>query len=152
MLLSICNRKGITLVEVLVSSVLISVGVMALLTLLPSGWRLSGTSDLLGRAAGILQGEMERNEILVMNINNAVPATPERKFVNGSGRDTAQPGDVRYLVRTERTGLGGSWRVRVWVYWPVDPSLVDPMQVNINNLKSIYESLTVTPQRSFAQR
>jgi len=33
---SICDKKGITLIEVLVSITLISVGVMALLTLLPS--------------------------------------------------------------------------------------------------------------------
>ena len=142
MLISICNRKGITLVEVLVSSVLISVGVMALLTLLPSGWRLSGTSDLLGRAAGILQGEMERNEILVMNANNAVTATPlgapETKTVHGSGSITAQPGDVPYLVQTERTDLGETWRVRVRVTWP-------------GNATGIAESLIVTRQRNFTQ-
>ncbi len=142
MLLSICNRKGITLIEVLVSSVLISVGVMALLTLLPSGWRLSGTSDLLGRAAGILQGEMERNEIQVMNVNNAVTATtpgvPETKTVHGSGMTTAQPGDIPYLVQTERTDLGESWRVRVRVTWP-------------GNARGIAESLIVTRQRYFTQ-
>lgn len=142
MLNSICNRKGLTLVEVLVSVVLISVGVMALLTLLPSGWRLSGTSDLMGRAAGILQGEMERNEILVMNVNNTVTATipgvPDTKTVHGSGRDTAQPGDIPYLVQTERTDLGGSWRVRVRVTWP-------------GNATGIAESLIVTRQRNFAQ-
>jgi hypothetical protein len=142
MLILICNRKGITLVEVLVSSVLISVGVMALLTLLPSGWRLSGTSDLLGRAAGILQGEMERNEIWVMNANNAVTATlpgvPETKTIHGSGSTTAQPGDIPYLVQTERTDLGGSWRVRVRVTWP-------------GNATGIAESLIVTRQRYFAQ-
>jgi len=142
MLISICNRKGITLVEVLVSSVLISVGVMALLTLLPSGWRLSGTSDLLGRAAGILQGEMEKNEILVMNANNAVTATlpgvPDTKTVHGSGSITPQPGDVPYLVQTERTDLGESWRVRVRVTWP-------------GNATGIAESLIVTRQRNFTQ-
>jgi prepilin-type N-terminal cleavage/methylation domain-containing protein len=139
---SICNRKGITLIEVLVSVVLISVGVMALLTLLPSGWRLSGTSDLLGRAAAILQGEMERNEILVMNVNNTVTATPpgapETRTVHGSGRDTAQPGDIPYVVQTERTDLGGTWRVRVWVTWP-------------GNTRGISESLIVARHRNFAQ-
>jgi len=145
MLISICNRKGITLVEVLVSSVLISVGVMALLTLLPSGWRLSGTSDLLGRAAGILQGEMERNEILIMNGNNwdtedlaTSPGVPETKTVHGSGSITAQPGDIPYLVQTERTNLGGTWRVRVRVTWQRNPT-------------GIAESLIVTRQRYFAQ-
>ena len=130
------------MVEVMVSAVLISVGVMALLTLLPSGWRLSGTSDLLGRAAGILQGEMESNEILVMNANNAVTATlpgaPETRYIYGIGRDTPQPGDIRYTVQTERTDLGGSWRVRVRVTWQRNPT-------------GIAESLIVTRQRYFAQ-
>jgi Tfp pilus assembly protein PilV len=49
----ICDRKGISMMEVLVSVALISVGVLGLVTLLPSGWRLSGTADMLGRAAAI---------------------------------------------------------------------------------------------------
>ena len=142
MLNSICDKKGITLIEVMVSVVLISVGVMALLTLLPSGWRLSGTSDRLGRAAGVLQGEMERNEIQVMNLKNAVTATlpgaPETRTVLGSGRSTPQPGDIPYLVQTERTDLGGTWRVRVRVTWQ-------------GNATGIAESLIVTRQRNFAQ-
>ena len=139
---SLCDRKGITLVEVMVSVVLISVGVMALLTLLPSGLRLAGTSDHLGRAAGILQSEMEKNEILVMNVNNAVTATipgvPDSKTVYGSGRDTAQPGDIPYLVQTERMDLGGSWRGRGRGTWG-------------RNATGIAESLIVIPQRTFAQ-
>jgi prepilin-type N-terminal cleavage/methylation domain-containing protein len=142
MLNSICDKKGITLIEVLVSITLISVGVMALLTLLPSGWRLSGTSDLLGRAAAILQGEMERNEILIMNANNAVtetvPGVTDTRTVHGSGRESAQPGDIAYTVQTERTDLGGSWRVRVRVTW-------------WGNATGIAESLIVTRQRNFTQ-
>ncbi len=138
-----CNEKGITLIEVLVSALLISVGVLALLTMLPSGWRLTGTSDLLGRAAGILQGEMERNEILIMNQNNAVPQTPpgapEMRTVYGSGGTTAQPGDIPYLVQTERVDLGPTWRVRVQVTWP-------------GNATGIRESLLVSRQRTFAQQ
>ena len=39
MLNSICNKKGITLIEVMVSLVLITVGVLSLLSLLPAGIR-----------------------------------------------------------------------------------------------------------------
>jgi hypothetical protein len=62
------------MVEVLISIVLLSFGVLSLLTLLPSGWRMAGTSDLLGRAAGLLQAELERNEVWIMNEKN--PVTP----------------------------------------------------------------------------
>jgi Tfp pilus assembly protein PilV len=68
-----CDKRGITMIEVMVSLMLITVGILSLLTLLPSGWRLSGTSDMLGRAAGILQAELERKEIMIMNGNNSIP-------------------------------------------------------------------------------
>ncbi len=135
--------------EVLVSVSLISIGVLGLLTILPSGWRLSGTSDFIGRAAGILQGELEENEILIMNGNNTVPPAdpadpsnpPATKFVYGSRNPSGQAGDIRYTVRTERTqpvALGGSWLVRVQVTWP-------------SNATGIQESLVVTRQSSFNQ-
>ena len=55
--------------ELVLSMLLISVGVTGLLTLLPSGRKLSGASDMLGRAAGILQEELEANEVVIMNQN-----------------------------------------------------------------------------------
>jgi len=133
-----CNKKGITLIEVLVSLVLLSVGVLALLTLLPSGWRLSGTSDLLGRGAGILQQELERKEIEIMNGKNPIPSS-EARPVYGSGKDTAQPGDIRYNVATVIESVGGSFRVRVQVTWPGNPT-------------GISGSLIVGRQTAFAQQ
>jgi hypothetical protein len=139
---SICNKKGISMIEVLISVVLLTVGILSLLTLLPAGWRLSGTSDYLGRAAAILQAEMERNEILIMNENNTVTATPTgypiKTTVYGSGKTSPQPGDIRYEVQTERVNLGASWRVRVRVNWA-------------GNATGIAESLIVTPQKYFIQ-
>jgi Tfp pilus assembly protein PilV len=139
---SLCNKKGITLIEVMVSLVLITVGILSLLTLLPSGIRLSGTSDLLGRAAGILQAELNMNEILVMNENNTVTATvagvPLTKTVYGSGKGIPQQGDIAYTVRTQRSDLGGRWLVQVQVNWP-------------GNANGIGESLIVTRQKYFAQ-
>ena len=135
------NKKGITMVEVLVSVVLISVGVLSLLTLLPSGWRLSGTSDQLGRAAGILQAELERNAALIMNEKNSVAltqGTPAPRTVYGSGKDTQQPGDLPYFVSTNVQDLGGRWRVRVRVTWPT-------------NAAGISESVIVARQLFFAQ-
>lgn len=137
------------MMEVLVSVSLVSVGVLALLTILPSAWRLSGTSDSIGRAAGILQGELEANEILIMNGNNNVPPAdptdptnpPATKIVYGSRNPLGQAGDVPYTVRTERTqpvALGGGWLVRVQVTWP-------------SNATGIQESLVVTRQNYFKQ-
>jgi hypothetical protein len=139
---SLCNKKGITLIEVMVSLILITVGIMSLLTLLPSGIRLAGTSDLLGRAAGILQAELNMNEILIMNENNTVTATapgvPINKTVYGSGKGSPQPGDISYTVRTQRSNLGSQWLVQVQVTWT-------------GNVNGIGESLIVTRQKYFSQ-
>jgi len=129
------------MIEVLVSVVLISVGVLSLLTLLPSGWRLAGTSDLLGRAAGILQAELEQNEILILNGKNTPvtnPGSPATKQVYGSGKTTAQPGDVRYTVETEVVNSVGGFLVWVRVTWP-------------GNSTGIAESVFVGPQKYFFQ-
>jgi hypothetical protein len=127
---------------VMVSLILITVGIMSLLTLLPSGIRLAGTSDLLGRAGGILQAELNMNEILIMNENNTVTATapgnPLSKTVYGSGKSSPQPGDISYTVRTQRSNLGSQWLVQVQVTWP-------------GKANGIGESLIVTRQRYFAQ-
>jgi hypothetical protein len=142
MLNSKCNKSGISMIEVLIALSLISVGVMALITLLPSGWRLSGKSDLLGRAAAILHAELEKNEILIVNEKNSitptVPGSPETKTVYGSGKATPEAGDAPYTVQTERMDLGGSWRVRIKVTWPA-------------NATGISGGLIVARQRFFAQ-
>jgi len=132
------NRNGVTLIEAVIASFLIVVGVLALITIQPSGWRLARTSDYLGRAASILQAELEMNEMLIMNGNNTVTAVPVVKSVNGSGKAIPERGDVTYNVRTTRTDLGGSWRVTVQVTWP-------------DNSTGISESLIVIPQAYFAQ-
>jgi hypothetical protein len=137
MLISICGRKGITMIEVMISLMLITVGILSLLTLLPSGWRLSGTSDMLGRAAGILQAELERKEIMIMNGNNSIP-TDTMKPVYASGKETAQPGDIQYFVETKIEKWSGSYKVWVKVTWP-------------GSLNGVQESLIVGRQMSFAQ-
>jgi hypothetical protein len=138
-----CGNKGISMIEVLISVTLISFGVLSLLTLLPSGWRLSGKSDALGRAAGILQAELERNEVWIMNQKNPVVPTggsPPPQPYYATGKDTLQPGEIPYFVTTEIQDLGGSgsWRVRVRVTWPGNPA-------------GISESTIVTRQWFFAQ-
>ena len=141
---SICSKKGISMIEVLISMALISFGVLSLLTLLPSGWRLSGTSDMMGRAAGILQAQLERNEVWIMNEKNPVTPTegiPAPRPVYSSGENTPQPGDIQYLVTTQIQDLGGGngpWRVRVRVTWP-------------GNTTGVSESVIVTRQLFFAQ-
>lgn len=136
------NNKGISLIEVLISVFLTSVGILGLVSLQPSAWSLSTKSDFLGRAGSILHSELEANELLLMNPNYPNPCFSNNpitstKPVYPSGQTTAQPGDLAFNVQTAiQDNLNGSWSVRVRVTW------------NGNNT-GISETRLVTPQEYF---
>ncbi len=121
---SLSSKNGIGLIEVLIALFLISFGVLSLLSLQPSAWRLSGRSDYLGRAGGILHGQLEAQEMLLMNPslpNPCVPTDPlvQTASVNASGLPAAQPGDASFTVQTTIDDqLDGTWLVTVQVTWP----------------------------------
>lgn len=121
--------KGISLIEVLVAVFLLSIGLLGLLTLQPTAWRASNRSDHTGRAAMILQQELETNRAWILNQTNANPTALQNprkttQTVYASGQATPQPnGDVPYTVTTTTTdlapsGMPNSWRVLVQVTWP----------------------------------
>ncbi len=138
----IYNKKGISLVEVLIASFLIAFGILALLSLQPSAWSLSGRSDFLGRAAGLLHKELETQELFLMNPNNANPCATTNPLVTTqnvfpSGQSAAQSGDIPYTIQTIIQDNGNnSWTVRVRVTWP-------------GNNTGISETLLVTRQENF---
>lgn len=140
---SLCSNRGISLIEVLISLFLVSIGILALISLQPSAWNLSARSDFLGRAGGILHKEMETTEVLLMNPNFPNPCVANNPLintrnVNASGQSPAQPaGDMPFTVQTTiQDNLNNSWLVRVRVTWP-------------GNNTGISESLLVTRQENF---
>jgi Tfp pilus assembly protein PilV len=136
---SILNRKGISLAEVCVAVFLLSVGVLALVSLQPAAWRLSGKSDYLGRASGILVAQLQATEAKIMNPNIAVTTGTTTRMVYPGGQSTPKRGDAAFTVQTTTTDLGGNtWRVRVNVTWP-------------GNATGISESLNVSRQEYFRQ-
>ena len=137
-----CN-KGIGLIEVLISLFLVSFGILALLSLQPSAWKLTARSDFLGRAGELLHKEMETTEILIMNPNNADPCattnplTTTAPNVYPSGQTAAQTGDIPYTVqRTIQRNVNNTWLVQVIVTWTGNPN-------------GIRESRIVTRQENF---
>ncbi len=133
------NRKGITLIEVVVAEMILMVGVLGLLSLIPSAWRLSGQSDYLGRATGILQRQLQAAEVQIMNPVAGVTPGIVTEDVFSSGQGLSQDGDLPFTLRTARTPWGGNtWRVAVRVTWP-------------NNPTGISESLIVSRQEYFRQ-
>ena len=61
-ILILFNKKGMTLIECLVAFVLTTIAVVSLMTMQSLAWKGSGSSDYLGRAAEILQRELEFRE------------------------------------------------------------------------------------------
>jgi type II secretory pathway pseudopilin PulG len=146
MLNFLCNKKGITLLEVLISVLVLGVGILGLLTLFPSSWRLAARSDHLGRASGILLSELQSCEARLLN-PSFTPTTADLLqtkdiYPSDPGRDDAarQNGDVPFVVNTRLADLGGgnAWLITVNVSWP-------------GNATGISESLRVVRQQGFTQ-
>jgi len=132
------------MIEVIIALFLVGVGVLALITLQPTAWRLSGKSDYLGRASGILAGQLQTLEAQIINPNNGLPVGGSSPVnVSGQGTLTAQ-GDAAFTVATDikditQPGKNPTYRVNVVVTWPGSPP------------GGIRESMIVTRQQSFAQ-
>jgi hypothetical protein len=124
------------MVEVLIALFLTMIGVIALLSMQPQGWLLSGRSDYLGRAAEVLHEQLESIEALIMNPCNSVTAGGARN-IRVSGMGSAQSGDITFTVTPTITLIGTNvWRVTVRVTWP-------------SNTTGISESIVVTRQEPF---
>lgn len=124
---SIRSDRGLTLIEVLIALFLISAGMLALLSMQPSAWNLTGKSDLLGRAGGILHQELEANEVMLMNPNYPNPCSSVNplvttKNVNAGGLSFPLPGDATFGVRTAILDNVTHWTVRVLITWPGNPN------------------------------
>jgi Tfp pilus assembly protein PilV len=135
---SICNERGTTLIESVIAIMLLSIGLMGLLSMQPSAWQSSARADYLGRGAMILSRELSSRELAIMNPCNAVSIGTVTQSVNAGGQGTAQSGDTSFTVRTITTSIGTNvWQVTVQVSWP-------PL-----NATGITESIVVTRQEGF---
>ena len=133
MLHSLCNKKGMGLIEVIMAMFLTTVGIMALLSLQPSGWQTMAKSDYIGRASGILYKTLEDQETLILNPCNAVVIGTTIASVKVSGQNESIPGDMTYTVNTTIAQDGAAFVVTVTVTWPT-------------NANGISESVAVTRQ------
>ncbi|MHB8769475.1 MAG: type IV pilus modification PilV family protein [Syntrophales bacterium] len=133
-----CNERGVTLVESVLAILLVSLGLIGLLSMQPSAWRASARTDYLGRAAMILSKELTARELTIMNPCNVVATGATTQTVYTSGQGTKQAGDIGFTVQATTTTVAtGVWRVTVSVTWP-------PL-----NATGIRESIVVTRQEPF---
>ncbi len=130
------NNRGVSLIESVIAILLVSIGLLGLLSMQPSAWRTTTRTDHLGRAAMMLGKELTAQELRIMN-PACDPVTADR-ILYTSGQGTAQTGDIGFRVQTTTTSIAtGVWRVTVIVSWP-------PL-----NPTGISESIIVTRQEPF---
>jgi Tfp pilus assembly protein PilV len=139
---SICNNRGIGLIESVIAILLVSIGLIALMSMQPSSWRASARADFQGRAAMMLGSELASQELLIMNPCNTVTLGEVSRTLYASGPEgTGQRGDISFSVSTTitaRADIGANvWQVTVQVSWP-------PI-----NATGITESTIVTRQEHF---
>jgi Tfp pilus assembly protein PilE len=133
--------KGMGLLEVIIAMFLTTVAIMATMSLQAPSLRTAARSDYFGRAAEILERQMESTEAYLMNANNTlanagtgIPALPTVVNANASatyqvytsGSPAPIDGDITYTVTTTITGVYlnpvngfmNTYRVDVQVTWP----------------------------------
>jgi len=138
MFMTICNKRGITMVESVIAILLVSIGLVGLLSMQPSAWRASAQTDYLGRAAMMLSSELTTRELMIMNPCNVVTTGTVSQIVFTSGQGAALPGDIGFTIQTTTATVAANvWRVTVTVSWP-------PL-----NATGIRESIVVTRQEPF---
>jgi prepilin-type N-terminal cleavage/methylation domain-containing protein len=134
-----CNKRGVTLIESVIAILLVSIGLVGLLSMQPSAWRASARTDYLGRAAMMLSKELTARELRIMNpCYDPVAVGTDDRTLYTSGQGAAQSGDIGFRVQTTTAIIGTNvWRVTVTVSWP-------PL-----NATGIQESIVVTRQEPF---
>lgn len=135
------NKKGVSLVESIVAILLLSIGVVAILSMQPTAIKTSSRTDYLGHAIMLVNKEFMIQEAWIMNPCNTVTVgTVDRTAVYSSDNTTTRQGDPSFNIRTVTSAVAGStntWKVTITVTWP-------PV-----NTVGITDHLIVTRQESF---
>ena len=140
-MIKIFSNKGISIIEALMAALLTAVAVISLLPMQDTSMRTGFRSDYLGRAAGILQSELEFREHQIMH-SGAAPTSPINQTITVSGQ-TGAPGDATFNILTTTIVIvsaptsSPSWLVTVRVTWTGGPA------------NGISSSIIVTGQAGF---
>lgn len=118
--LKINNNKGVSLIEVLISIVILVIGILATMSVFSGGYIYTTKSDLTGRAAEVLHRELKTMQAIIMSSQTDadIPGNTS-KLVYPSG-SSPKDGDVPYTIdRTvEKVGnIYPRWIVTVTVTW-----------------------------------
>jgi Tfp pilus assembly protein PilV len=129
-----------SIVETVVAVLLLTLGVIAVMSMQPASMKTGAKADHLGRAAMMLHKELMTQEAWIMNPCNTVTTGTVNKTVYTSDRNEPLLGDTRFNVSTVTSAVVGTtntWRISVTVSWP-------PL-----NATGITDNLIITRQESF---
>lgn len=139
MLRTICNTKGFTLLEAMIAVFITLIAVISVLTMQPTSWKAVSKADYMGRAAGVMQSELELRENQIML--GTVPTSPLNQTLQAGGSGT-NAGDATFNVVTTTTNTGANrWLINVRVSWSGGSCPTGTC--------SISSSMTVTRQSGF---
>ncbi len=125
--------------ESLIAVFLTAIAIVGLMPMQDMSLRTASRSDYLGRAAGIMQTELEAQEAFIMRVSNPVtlgPAAPKTVKVSDAA---GVEGDATYIVNTtisQNPASAISWIVHVRVTWT-------------GNANGVRSSIIVTRQEGF---
>lgn len=121
---TLLNNKGITIIEAMIAAFLTAVAVISLMPMQSTSLRAGFRADYLGRAAGIMQAELEAREYFIMNQDNIVTVTgattPIVQNIKASGSAGVVQGDATFQVFTlinPVPATTNAWIVNVRVTW-----------------------------------
>jgi len=133
---TVCDKKGVSMLEVLIAIVLTSLGVLSLLALQPTGWKSMAKADYVGRAAEVLYNRMQFYEAYIANPCNPVTTGTQNVTTVTTSGGTAIRGDITYTVNATITLVNAdpqAYSVWVNVIWP-------------GNTQGLTETMTVVRQ------
>lgn len=111
------------MVECVMALCIILLGVLALLSTMPTNWSLAGGSDMRTHAAEILHKELEDTEIIVLNPCNTITVTSiPSKTVYAAGQpgqasQIPNAGDATFTLTKTIVQSGNGWLITVQVLW-----------------------------------
>ena len=129
------------MVESLIAVFLTIIAIVALMPMQDMSLRTAAKSDYYGRAVGILQTELERQQAFIMTPSNSVAIGETTNTVKVSDQ-SGVAGDMGFTVTTKITNnpsapaANMSWIINVHVTWP-------------RNSKGIRSSIIATRQSGF---
>jgi hypothetical protein len=115
------NKKGLTILECIIAIFLTTIMLVSLISMQSLSWTGASKADYLGRAQGVLQRELEVQELLIMS-GNVTPANVTACLNNEYNSVACGTKGAVFTVNTRKmdnsANITTTCRIIVNVTWP----------------------------------